>query len=254
MRQSSLRDSSIRRRSLLGSRTAADDSTQARSASLASESELTESGTRTRSSEMYSLSLMTAAPLGETLAKQVHEILGPFGYAHSGVLERRDLLRGGSGRTRDDRASVAHTTSGRRRLASDEAHDRLLHVLLHEPCSLLLVRPTDLSHHGDGVGAGIGFECRETINEDRAVDRIAANADACRLPKPGAGELIYDFICQCSRAADDADVAGCTDTTGNDPDLRASRRDETRTIRTDQSRAALSHEGIHLRHVEDGHA
>src|ERR1700750_1074758 len=115
---------------------------------------------------------MTCRSLGETLTEQIYEILWPLGHAHAGLLEGGNLLRGGSRGTRDDRARMAHSPPWRRRLTRDESNDRLLHTLLHETSSLLLVRTADLSHHGHGIGAGIGLERRQAIDEVRAVDRV----------------------------------------------------------------------------------
>ena len=58
----------------------------------------------------------------------------------------------------------------------------------------LLVRAADLAHHRHGLRVRIGLERREAVDEVRAVDRVAADADARRLAEPGARELIHDFV------------------------------------------------------------
>src|SRR5262245_21614134 len=60
------------------------------------------------------------------------EVDGTFCDAHACRLERCDFFSRGSCGTADNRASVTHATSGRRRLSRDEPHDRLGHVVLHE--------------------------------------------------------------------------------------------------------------------------
>src|SRR5690349_1943024 len=69
--------------------------------------------------------------------------------------ERRHLLGGRAAAARDDRAGVPHALAGRRGLAGDERHDRLLHVLADELGGLFLVAAADLAHEHDGFGLRI---------------------------------------------------------------------------------------------------
>src|SRR5215467_1252723 len=94
---------------------------------------------------------------------------------------RGHLLCGGPFAAGDDRAGVAHATSGRRGLAADEADHGLLDVLLDVFGGLFFGRAADLADHHDGVGVGVVVEQFDGVALRRADDRIAADADAGRL-------------------------------------------------------------------------
>ena len=79
---------------------------------------------------------------------------------------------------------MAHAATRRRRLSGNEPDDGLRYVALHELRRLLLIRATDLPDHDDGGRLGIGFEGSQTMDEVCADERIAADADARRLPHP----------------------------------------------------------------------
>src|SRR5712692_761394 len=57
----------------------------------------------------------------------------------------RHLLSGSSLTSGDDRASVTHSATRRRRLACDKSDHRLGHILSHEPRGLFLSRAADLA-------------------------------------------------------------------------------------------------------------
>ena len=90
-------------------------------------------------------------------------------------------------RAGDDRAGVTHRLAGRRREARDVGDDRLAHVLGDEVGRLLLLGAADLADHHDELGLRIGLEAAQDVDERRADDRVAADADdraSCRR-RPG---------------------------------------------------------------------
>ena len=105
---------------------------------------------------------------------------------HARFRQRVHLLRRRALPARDDGARVAHAASGRRGLPGDEADDRLLELLLDEGRRLLLRRAADLANHDHGVGVGVAGKQLQRIDEARADQRIAADADARRLPHADA--------------------------------------------------------------------
>src|SRR5512146_1258580 len=254
---SSPRSSATRACSRSRSATAPDAARRSSNATLASWSVSHTSGTMIRegarkSARFTRSSIRAASP--HSLLEQRDEIHRPLRDAYTRRLERGDLLRRRSRRARDDRTGVSHAASRRRRLAGDESDDRFLHLRLDERGRVLLVGATDLAHHGARRGLRVGLECRQAIDEVRAVDRVAADADTRRLPEAGTSELIYDFIRERSGTAHHADVPRRTNPSGDDPDLALARCDQTRAIRSDEPRATLPDEGKHARHVQHRHA
>ena len=84
---------------------------------------------------------------------------------------------------------------------------RLLHVLLDVRGRRLFGVAADLADHDDGVRIRILVEQPQRIDEIGADDRVAADADAGRLPDPEVRQLPDRFIRQRARARDDAHVA-----------------------------------------------
>ena len=88
--------------------------------------------------------------------------------------------------------------------------------------------------HQDGFGLRIVLEHLQEVDERGADDRIAAQADAGRLPQPQIGELPDGFVGERAAAADDADGAGLVNVAGHDADLALPRRDDAGTVGPDQ--------------------
>src|SRR6185369_11490228 len=109
-------------------------------------------------------------------------------------MERRDLLRRRPLAARDDRARMPHALSLRRGLSRDEADDRLLQLGLDERRRVLLGAATDLADHDHRVGVGVVAEELERVDESGADDRVAADADARRLPDAAQRELVYGLV------------------------------------------------------------
>src|SRR6185369_3704791 len=168
----------------------------------------------------------------------------------AGRLERLDLFRGRALAARDDRARVAHALAGRRRAACDERRDRLLHVRLDPRGSLLLRAAADLADHDDPVRVGIVVEEREQIDEVHPADRIAADADARRLPDPERRELTDRLVRERARLREHADVPLLVDVPRHDADLALARRDDARAVRADEPHARAIERAARLYHVE----
>ena len=79
---------------------------------------------------------------------------------------------------------MAHAAALRRREAGDEADHRLGEVLLDPGGGLGLLRTADLADDQHGFGLRVLVEQHEMIEEGRAVDRIAADADRGRYAEP----------------------------------------------------------------------
>src|SRR5688572_32902461 len=90
---------------------------------------------------------MAMAPLfrAEDAGDGGSHVGGTLDGGDAGRLHRPHLLGGGALAARDDGPGVAHPPAGRRRLAADEAHHRLGHVLPDEGGRLLLRGAPDLA-------------------------------------------------------------------------------------------------------------
>ena len=73
----------------------------------------------------------------------------------------------------------------------------------------------------------------EHVDERRADDRIAADADDRRVPEPALRELVADLVRERPRAADEADPALAEHLGGDDPDVRLARRERARAVRAE---------------------
>src|SRR3954463_6607748 len=136
---SSARRSETRRRSLARSSTPRAEASRSNRTSPACWSVSASSGTTVRSGASTSRSFMAARgatppshPASHPGAELLDELDRAAGDPHPRLLERLELLGSRTGRAGDDRAGVTHAPTGRRRLARDEAHDRLLHLRAHE--------------------------------------------------------------------------------------------------------------------------
>src|SRR5947209_4051092 len=109
-------------------------------------------------------------------------------------LQRLLLALGRSGRAGDDRTGVAHRLARRRGEAGDVGEHGLRHGLLDEARGLLLLVAADLSDHDHVLGLGIGLELGQDVDEGRADDGIAADADDGGVAEPELRELVPDLV------------------------------------------------------------
>ena len=100
---------------------------------------------------------------------------------------------------------------------------------------LLLGRAADLADQHDRLGLGVRREQLQDVEECRPDDRVAADADARRLPDAGVGHRLDRLVGQRAGARDDADAALAVDGAGDDPDLGAARRRRAGAVRPDQA-------------------
>ena len=138
---------------------------------------------------------------------------------------------------------VAHRLAGRRGEARDVGDDRLGDVLGDVLGGLLLGRAADLAGHHDQLGLGVGLEQRDDVDEARARDRVAADADDARVAEAALGQLVADLVGQRARARDDADVALLEERGGDDPDVGLAGREHAGAVRADQPRACRCSRG-----------
>jgi hypothetical protein len=72
---------------------------------------------------------------------------------------------------------MTHAFASRRRDASDETHNRLLHVGFAPARGFRLVGSTNFTDHDHRVSFGVVVEHAHDVDVFEAVDRVAANAD-----------------------------------------------------------------------------
>ena len=136
---------------------------------------------------------------------------------------------------------MAHLLAGRRGHARDVAHDRLRHVRLDEVGRFLFGRAADLAEHDDGLGVGVGFEQLEAVDEARAGNRVAADADARGDADALLVQLVERLVGERAGAADDADrSAGLRDLGRDEADVALARRQQARAVRSEDARCSGS--------------
>src|SRR5262245_8080033 len=150
---------------------------------------------------------------------------------------------------------MTHPPPGRGGRAGDEAdHGLLVAGLDEELGAVFLGAAADFADHDDRLGGVVGEEQRQRIDEIRAVDRIAADADAGRLAKAGRRGLGHCLVSEGARARDDADLTGLMDVARHDADLAFARRDDAGAVGADQAGARAAQRALDLDHVEHGPA
>src|SRR6056297_3212154 len=186
---------------------------------------------------------------GVGIGQQRNQVARLGGHGHARLAEGGLLALGRTLAAAHDGAGVAHPLARRRGATGDEAHHRDVHVLLDVLGGLLLVVATDLTDQDRRLGVGVGLEGLEAVDEVRADDRIAADADTGALTQPTARELVDDLVGERAAAADHAHLALAADVTRQDTDLRLARADQAGAVRADQTRATLLDEGVGGHHV-----
>src|ERR1700730_14262836 len=149
--------------------------------------------------------------------------------------ERRHLFGRGALAACDDRAGVAHTAPGGRRLTGDKADDRLLEVALDPRGRVFLGGAADLADHDHGVGLGIVAKKLQRIDVRRADEWIPADADTGALPQAEACELVNRLVGQGAALGHNADAAFHADVPGDDAGLRLAGRNQPGAIGSDEA-------------------
>ena len=130
-------------------------------------------------------------------------------------VERCDLIRRRALAAGDDGAGVAHALARRRLTPCDEGGDGLVrHVFLDPLRRVLLGRAADLTDDEDGVGVGVVLKELERVDEVRALDGVAADADGGRLADARVRELERRLVGEGAGARDESDVTGLADGEG----------------------------------------
>ena len=116
---------------------------------------------------------------------------------------------------------MAHPSPRRRTNPRNEGdHRHIARIrLLQEVRRVLLRAASDLADHDNAVGFRVIEEDAQTIDEVRAAEGIAADADDEGLAEPGLRGLVDGFVGECSEARDDADAAALVDEAGHDADF-----------------------------------
>ncbi len=98
--------------------------------------------------------------------------------------------------------------------------------------------------------SGSVLEEGEDVDEVRADDRVAADADDRRVPHPGLLELVADLVGERAGLRDDADLACVEELRGDDPDVRLAGREHARAVGADQPGAGVLGLPVDAQHVE----
>ncbi len=146
---------------------------------------------------------------------------------------------------------MAHAASGRRGRARDEGRHRLLHVLLDVGGGVFLAGAADFADENDRVGIRVFVEHPDRVGVRRAVDRVAADADAGALAETARGELPNRLVGQRAAARDNADLAGLVDVAGHDAYLALAGRDDAGTVRPNQPHLLVAQADLGPHHVDN---
>src|SRR5580765_4804764 len=157
-------------------------------------------------------------------------------HRHAGRSQGLHLLVGGALPARDDRPGVAHPASGRRRLARDEPDHGLPEMPLDPGRRFLLGAAADLADHDDRARVGVLREQLQHVDERRADERVAADANAGGLAEAKLRQLVNRLVGQRAALRHDAYGSLPTDVPGNDARLALARRDDARAVRPDEAR------------------
>src|SRR6266850_1394661 len=177
-----------------------------------------------------------------------------FDGADAGGGHRGVLVLGGALAAANDCAGMAHAAAGGRGLACNKADDGLLHVDLDPLRGALFGVATDFANQNDGVRVGIGAEKLDGVEECRADDGIAADADARGLADAELRQLVDSFVSERAAAADDADISLLVDAARHDADFAFAGRNDAGAVRADEARFLEVDDGGDAHHVDGGDA
>ena len=149
---------------------------------------------------------------------------------------------------------MAHSTSRRRGATRDETYNRLPAATFgfvgEELRSVLFGRTADFTDHDDRLGLVVGEEHLEHVDELRALHRVAADTDRCRLAEAFVCGLEHRLVGERARAADNADAALLEDVARHDSDLALVRREHAGAVRANQARLRAVERPLHADHVK----
>src|SRR5260370_32784830 len=202
------------------------------------------SGLKARATEPY------CQRRGESRA----EVRGRFHSADAGCSHGGVFILGSALAAADDGAGMAHAAPRRSGLAGDEADYRLFHIDLDPLGGALFGVAADFADQNNGVRLWIIVEKLDGVEERRADDGVAADADAGGLANAEFGELMNGFVSECAAAADHGDVALLVDAAGHDANFAFAWRDDAGAVLADEARFLEVHDGGDAHHVERGDA
>src|SRR6266478_2439972 len=136
----------------------------------------------------------------------------------------------------------------------DEANHRLLDFRFDECSRSFLCIAADFADKDYRVRFAILVEHFDGIQEGSANNRVASDANAGGLPDAQASELVDRLVGQCAAAADHANVSLFVDAARHNANFAFARRNDARTIRSDEARLFCVHRERHSNHVKNRNA
>src|SRR5690348_8679085 len=127
-------------------------------------------------------------------------------------------------------------------------------MLPHVRCGRLFGIAADLADHDDRFRFRIFIKELERIDECCPNDRIATDANGCRLPYAALRELINSFVSQSPGTGNDSDVPLLVNASGHDADFALAWRYDPWAIRSDQPRTLSLQIFPRANHVHCGNA
>src|SRR2546421_1964285 len=131
---------------------------------------------------------------------------------------------------------MAHAAARRRGLSRDESDDRLFNVCLDPRGRDFFRVAADFTDENNCMRFGIVIEEFDGIEERRADDRVATDADTSGLADAEARELVHGLVSERAAATDDANVARLVNTARHNADFALAGRNDAGAIRSDEAR------------------
>src|SRR3954447_4605172 len=175
-------------------------------------------------------------PRAQHLGRNLRDLGRRLADAYALRLERVLLRGGGALRAGDDRAGVTHGLAGRSREAGDVGQHRLRDELGDVLGGLLLGVAADLAAHHDQLGLAVLLEELDDVDEVRAGDRVAADADDRAVAEAPLRQLVTDLVGQRAGARYQTDVALGEEVRGDDAHVGLARRQDAGAVRADEPR------------------
>src|SRR6185369_327594 len=116
--------------------------------------------------------------------------------------------------------------------------------------SLLFGSSTNLADHHNGIGLWIFLKQSQRIDKVCSNYRVSADPDRGRLTEPKVSKLMNSFVSESSTSRHDAYAAFSVNMTRHDSDLAFAGRDDSGTIRTNQSSFSIAEIGKRAHHIQ----